>query len=93
MDKSSIFSKNSNSIEVDFLTNFKVFAKLTIGKSKDGSTVRLRSEFAYYVPRTLNLTVPAYHTSVQFLKRTVPTYRTRTIAKKRTVPAYRTSKQ
>ena len=48
-------------------------------------TVRL--EFAYYVPRTLNRTVPAYRTSDQFLKRTVPTYRTRTITKK----AYRTS--
>ena len=45
------------------------------------------SEFAYYVPRTLSRTVPAYRTSVQFLKRTVPTYRTRTITKK----AYRTS--
>ena len=32
----------------------------------------VRSEFAYYVPRTLNHTVPAYRTSVQFLKRTVP---------------------
>ena len=53
--------------------------------SKDGSTVRL--EFAYYVPRTLNRTVPAYRISVQFLKRIVPTYRTRTITKK----AYRTS--
>ena len=47
----------------------------------------VRSEFAYYVPRTLNRTAPAYRTSVQFLKRTVPTYRTRTITKK----AYRTS--
>ena len=44
-------------------------------------------KFAYYVPRTFNRTVPAYRTSVQFLKRTVPTYRTRTITKK----AYRTS--
>ena len=52
---------------------------------KDGSTVR--SEFAYYVPRTLNRTVPAYRTSVQFLKRTVPSYRTCTITK----TAYRTS--
>ena len=32
----------------------------------------VRSEFAYYVPRTLNPTVPAYRTSFQFLKRTVP---------------------
>ena len=47
----------------------------------------VRSEFAYYVPRTLHRTVPAYRTSVQFLKRTVPTYRTCTITKK----AYRTS--
>ena len=47
----------------------------------------VRSEFAYYVPRTLNRTVPAYRTSVQFLKRTVPTYRTRTFTKQ----AYRTS--
>ena len=47
---------------------------------------RVRSELEYYVPRTLNRTVPAYRTSVQFLKRTVPTYRTRTIPKK----AYRT---
>ena len=44
-------------------------------------------KFAYYVPRTLNRTVPAYRTSVQFLKRTVPTYRTRTVTKK----AYRTN--
>ena len=47
----------------------------------------VRTEFAYYVPRTLNCTVPAYRTSVQFLKRTVPTYHTRTFTKK----AYRTS--
>ena len=47
----------------------------------------VRSEFAYYVPRTLNRTVPAYRTSIQFLKRTVSTYSTRTITKK----AYRTS--
>ena len=54
----------------------------------------VRSEFAYYVPRTLDHTVPAYRTSVQFLKRTVPTYRTSTITKKRrTVPAYRTSRR
>ena len=46
----------------------------------DGSTVR--SEFANYVPRTSNRIVPAYRTSVQFLKRTAPTYRTRTITKK-----------
>ena len=46
----------------------------------------VRSEFAYYVLRSLNHTVPAYRTSVQFLKRTVPEYRTRTITKK----AYRT---
>ena len=38
--------------------------------AKDESTVR--SEFACYVPRTLNLTVAAYRTLVQFLKRTVP---------------------
>ena len=48
-------------------------------------TVRL--EFVYYVPRTMNRTVPAYRTLVQFLKRTVPTYQTRTITKN----AYRTS--
>ena len=47
----------------------------------------VRPEFAYYVPRILNRTVPAYRTSVQFLKRTVPTYRNRTITNK----AYRTS--
>ena len=41
----------------------------------------LRSEFAYYVPHTLNRIVPAYRTLVQFLKHIVPTYRTRTIAK------------
>ena len=45
----------------------------------------VRSEFAYYVPRTLNSTVPVHRTSVQFLKRTEPTYRTHTIAKRRTV--------
>ena len=38
--------------------------------SKDGRTVR--SEFAYYVPRTFNRTAPAFRASVQFLKRTVP---------------------
>ena len=53
--------------------------------SKDGSPVR--SEFAYYVLRTFNRTVPAYRTSVQFLKRTVPTNRTHTI----TNEAYRTT--
>ena len=47
----------------------------------------VRSEFAYYVPCTLNRTVPSCRTSVQFLKRTVPKYRTRNITKK----AYRTS--
>ena len=47
----------------------------------------VRSEFAYYVPHTLNRTVLAYRPSVQFLKRTVRTYRNRTITKK----AYRTS--
>ena len=47
----------------------------------------VRLELAYYVLRNLNRTVPAYRTSVQFLKRTEPTYRTRTITKK----AYRTS--
>ena len=36
----------------------------------------VRSEFAYYVPCTLNRTMPAYRASVQFLKRTVPAYRT-----------------
>ena len=49
----------------------------------------VRSEFADYVPRTLNRTAPAFRTSVQILKRTVPTYRTRTNTKK----AYRTSVQ
>ena len=39
---------------------------------KDGSMVRSETEFEYYVPRTVNRTVPAYRTSVQFLKRTVP---------------------
>ena len=47
----------------------------------------VRSEFAYYVPCTLNCTILVYRTSVQFLKRAVPTYHTRTITKK----AYRTS--
>ena len=51
---------------------------------KDGSTVR--SDFACYVPRTLNRTVPAYRTSGQFLKRTVPV----PLQKRRNVPAYRT---
>ena len=39
------------------------------------------------VRSTLNRTVPAYRTSVQFLKRTLPTYRTRNITKQ----AYLTS--
>ena len=39
---------------------------------KDGSTVR--AEFAYYVSRTFNRTVPAYRTLVQFLKRLYRTY-------------------
>ena len=34
----------------------------------------VRSEFAYYVPRTFNRTVPAYRTSVHILKRTVRTF-------------------
>ena len=46
----------------------------------------VRSEFAYFVPRTMNRTVPAYRPSVQVLKRIVPTNRTRTNTKK----AYRT---
>ena len=50
------------------------------GQGWQYGTVRL--DFAYYVPRTLNRTVPAYRTSVQFLKRTTPTYRIRTITKK-----------
>ena len=29
---------------------------------------KVRSEFAYYVPRTLNCTVPAYRTSVQYFE-------------------------
>ena len=53
----------------------------------------VRSEFAYYVPRTLNRTVPAYRTSVQFLKRTVPTHLPVPFQKRRTLPAYRTSEQ
>ena len=36
----------------------------------------IRSEFAYYVPSTINRTVTAYRTWLQFLKRTVTTYRT-----------------
>ena len=78
---------------------------MTNNQGRQYGTVRL--EFVYYVPRTLNRTVPAYRNSVQFLKRTVPTYRTRTITKNayrtsvpyflakieayRTVPTYRTS--
>ena len=52
----------------------------------------VRSEFAYYVPWTLNRTVPAYRTSVQFLKRTIPYQRIMPVPlkKKRTVPAYHT---
>ena len=70
--------------------NFCVFCKtnLILRPFQQGwqyDTVRLK--FAYNVPLTLNRTVPAYRTSVQFLEGTVPTYRTRTIAKK----AYRTS--
>ena len=54
----------------------------------------VRSEFAYYVPRTLNRTVPAYRTSVQLLKRTVPRRQPPVpLQKRRTVPAYRTSYQ
>ena len=58
-----------------------------VGAEQEWQYGTVRSEFAYYVPRTLNRAVPAYRTSVQFLKHTVPTYRTRTITKK----AYRTS--
>ena len=47
----------------------------------------VRSEFAYYVPRTFNRTVPPHRSSVQFLKRTVPV----PFQKRRDVPAYRTS--
>ena len=55
--------------------------------SQEWQYVSVRSEFVYYVLRKLNRTVPAYRTSVQFLKRTVPTYRTHIITKK----AYHTS--
>ena len=62
--------------------------------NKIGSTVRVRSEFVYYVPRTLNRTAPAYRRSVKFLKHTVPLYRTRIpLQKRHTIPAYRTSYQ
>ena len=36
----------------------------------------VHSEFAHCVPRSFNRTVPAYRTSVQFLKRTASTCRT-----------------
>ena len=36
----------------------------------------VRSEFAYFIPHTLNGTVPAYRTLVQFLKRRLPYLRT-----------------
>ena len=50
------------------------------------------SEFAYYVPRTLNRTAPAYRRSVKYLKRTVPLHRTRiSLQKRHIIPAYRTS--
>ena len=52
----------------------------------------VRSDFVYYVPRTLNRTVPAHRTSDQFFKRIVQTYGTRTITKMRTVPAYQSSR-
>ena len=62
--------------------------KYQIHPDKQGSQYgTVRSEFAYYVPRTLNRTVPAYRTSVQCLKRTVPV----PLQKRRTVPAHRTS--
>ena len=54
-------------------------ATVTVHQGWQYGTVR--SEFAYYVPRTLNRTVPAYRTSLQFLKRTVPV----PVQKKRTV--------
>ena len=47
----------------------------------------IRSELAYYVPRTLHRTVPAYRTSVQFLKSSVAV----PLQQRHTVPAYRTS--
>ena len=53
----------------------------------------VRTKFAYYVPRIFNRTVPAYRTSVQFLKRTVQRTVPVPLQKRRTVPAYRTSQQ
>ena len=49
---------------------------LNTASSKQGwqyGTCRIRI-IAYYVPRILNRTVPAYRTSVQFLKRIVPCF-------------------
>ena len=58
-------------INVNYL---EIFKKSSARQGWQYGTVR--SEFAYYVPRTLNRTVPAYHTSVKFLKRTISWYRT-----------------
>ena len=76
-------------------------------RSQGWQYVTVRSEFAYYLLRTLNSTAPAYRTSVQFLKRIVPMYRICNITKKthrtsvlyflekieeyHAVPAYRTA--
>ena len=63
----------------------KVSWSFTCGQGWQYGT--LRSEFDYYVPRTFNCTVPAYRTSVQFLKRPIPTYSNLPLQKK----VYRTN--
>ena len=50
--------------------HYVAMVALTLKQGWQYGTVRL--EFAYYVPTTLNCTVPTYRTSVQFLKRTAP---------------------
>ena len=69
------FLENLNSIIVFmfFWLVFELTKSLSFKQQwQFGRTVR--SELAYYVPRTFNRTAPADRTLVQFLKSTVPTF-------------------
>ena len=67
-----------------FSPRFGLVFSWNLGVDQEWQYGTLRSKFAYYVPRTLNRTVPAYRNSVQFFKRTVPL----PLQTRRTVPAY-----
>ena len=55
----SVDDSYDNACDSDLIVTYSGFKKWQYGM--------VRSDFAYYVPRTLNRTSPAYRTSVQFL--------------------------